>query len=73
MVNVAKATLRKFDLTSVAYIGEAKVKRAKKDKIKIEVPFSADGKVFRERTIELHLVDGVWKLDTQTWCIDFQY
>ena len=73
MVNVAKATLRKFDLTSVAYIGEAKVKRAKKDMIRIEVPFSADGKTFRERTIELHLVDGVWKLDTQTWCIDFQY
>ena len=72
-VNVAKATLRKFDLTSVAYLGDAKVKRAKKDMIRIEVPFSSDGKTFRERTLELYLVDGVWKLDTQTWCIDFQY
>ncbi|MBQ5601189.1 MAG: hypothetical protein IIU77_00010 [Clostridia bacterium] len=72
-VNVAKATLRKFSVTSVAYLGDARVKRAKKDMIRIEVPFSTDGKTFRERTLELYLVDGVWKLDTQTWCIDFQY
>ena len=72
-VNVAKASLRKFSVTSVAYLGDAKVKRAKKDMIRIEVPFSTDGKTFRKRTLELYLVDGVWKLDTQTWCIDFQY
>jgi hypothetical protein len=72
-VNVAKATLRKFSVTSVAYLSDARVKRAKKDMIRIEVPFSTDGKTFRERTLELYLVDGVWKLDTQTWCIDFQY
>ena len=72
-VNVAKSTLKKFDLTSVAYIGESKLVRAKKDLIKIEIQTSSDGKAFRERTLELHLVDGVWKLDTQSWCIDFQY
>ncbi|MBE6608358.1 MAG: hypothetical protein E7633_07365 [Ruminococcaceae bacterium] len=72
-VNVAKSTLRTFDLTSVAYIGESKLVRAKKDMIKIEIQTSSDGENFIERTLELYLVDGVWKLDTQTWCIDFQY
>ncbi len=72
-VNVAKSTLRKFDLSSVAYIGDSKLVRAKKDMIKIDIQVSSDGKNFRERTLELYLIDGVWKLDTQTWCIDFQY
>ena len=72
-VNVAKSTLKKFDLTSVAYIGESKIVRAKKDMIKIDILVSSDGENFRERTLELYLIDGIWKLDTQTWCIDFQY
>ena len=72
-VNVAKATLRSFDLKSVAYIGESKIVRAKDDMIKINIKVSSDGKKFIEKTLELYLIDGVWKLDTQTWCIDFQY
>lgn len=60
-----------FNLKSVAYIGESTVRRAKKDMIEIEIKVSSDGgETFRDKTLILKNEDGVWKLDTQSWCVD---
>jgi hypothetical protein len=60
-----------FNLKNVAYIGESAVKRAKKDMIEIEIKVSSDnGETFREKTLILKNEGGVWKLDTQSWCVD---
>ncbi len=62
-----------FDLKNVAYIGESEIVRAKKNMIEIEIKVSADGENFREKTLVLQREDGVWKLDTQSWCVDFVF
>ena len=62
-----------FDLKNVAYIGESEIVRAKKNMIEIEIKVSADGENFREKTLVLQREDGVWKLDTQSWFVDFVY
>ncbi len=63
-----------FDLKNVAYIGESKISRGKKNMIEIEIKVSSDGgETLREKTLILKNEDGIWKLDTQSWCVDFVF
>lgn len=60
-----------FKLKNVAYIGESTVTRTKKEMIEIEIKVSSDsGQTFRDKTLILKNEGGVWKLDTQSWCVD---
>lgn len=63
-----------FELKNVAYIEDATVSRGTKKSIEIDIKVSSDGgETFRDKTLVLRLEDGVWKLDTQSWCVDFVY
>ncbi len=67
-INVAEATVKKFDLIATAHLDTAKLVRAKKDRIKFDIQISTDGsESHREKRVEICLENGVWKLDTQTW------
>lgn len=59
-----------FNLRNVAYIGESTVKRVRKGMIEIDIKISSDGVSFRDKTLVLKNENGVWKLDTQSWCVD---
>ncbi len=59
-----------FNLKNVAYIGESSVKRVRKNMIEIDIKISSDGESFRDKTLVLKNENGVWKLDTQSWCVD---
>lgn len=63
-----------FDLKSVAYIGESRIARGRKNMIEIEIKVSSDGgETFREKTLILKNEDGIWKLDTQSWCVGMRF
>lgn len=60
-----------FNLSNIAYIGESKIIRANKKMIEIEINVSSDAKTFKEKRLTLRLENDIWKMDTQSWCIDF--
>ena len=62
-----------LELHGVAYIGESKIVRASKKSIKMDIKVSLDGgESFKDQRVVLVKQDGVWKLDTQLWCIGYE-
>ncbi len=63
-----------FKLRDIAYIGDAKIVRGRKNSIKMDIKISSDsGETFREKRVVLLKENGVWKLDTQLWCVGYEY
>lgn len=63
-----------FKLRDIAYIGDARIVRGRKNSIKMEIKVSSDsGETFRKKRVVLLKENGAWKLDTQLWCVGYEY